>query len=153
MICRRKSSSRVPLLVLLPILVAGITGTALAYCPWEGAPGCVPSGAPPYSMCDRNVASNVSCQAPMNNGAGTVCVPSIADTSAINFFATQTMAADRAAAFCRWQCTTSGTAGSANCRINLSDGLPVELMEFSVGSDEPDGDGDDRQEGAEDEEG
>ncbi len=149
MTIHRESASRVSLLVLLPVLIAaGIAGPAAGQCPWEGAAGCAPYGAPPFTMCDRNLASNYSCQAPVNNGAGTICVPSAADTSAINFFATQTntMASVRSAAFCSWSC--SGEI----CRIQLSDGMPIELMDFSVEDDQP-AEGKDREGGAEDEEG
>ncbi len=156
MTIHRESASRVSLLVLLPVLIAaGIAGPAAGQCPWEGAAGCTPYGSPPFAMCDRNVASNRSCQAPMNNGAGTICNPSIADTDAIGFFVTQThtMATVRSAAFCSWQCTTTVTPPTmVTCRIQLSDGMPIELMDFSVEDDEPAG-GVDQEGGAGDEEG
>ncbi len=123
--------------------VSGIAGTALAYCPWEGAPDCSP-GTAPFSMCDRNIASGRSCQAPVNNGAGTVCNPAVANMTVFIFSATQTNTnmTIRSAAFCSWQCTTTAPPPptTATCRIDLLDGLPIELMGFSVGGDEPAGD-------------
>ncbi len=149
---RRKSSSPRPLFVLLPILIAaGVAAPALAQCPWDGAAMCDPYGSPPYSMCDRNLASAMSCQAPVNNGNGTVCAPASAMTMAFAFSVSQpnTNMTIRSSAFCSWQCTYPAPT-MVTCRIQLLDGLPIELMEFSVESDEPAGD--DR-EGGEDEEG
>ncbi len=156
MAIHRESASRVSLLVLLPVLIAaGIAGPAAGQCPWEGAPGCVPFGSPPFTMCDRNMASNRNCQAPVNNGAGTICNPSVADTDAIGLsvIQTNTVATVRSAAFCSWQCTTTSTPPTmVTCRIQLLDGLPIELMDFSVEDDQP-AEGKDREGGAEDEEG
>ncbi len=122
--------------------VSGIAGTALAQCPWDGGAMCDPSGAPPYSRCDRNLASGRSCQTPVNNGNGTVCNPAAANTMVNIFSATQTATANRDSAFCSWQCiATAPPPTMETCRINLLDGLPIELMEFSVGGDEPAGDG------------
>ncbi len=135
-------------LALWVAAVSGIAGTAFAQCPWDAAPDCG-TGAPPFSMCDRNLAAAYACQAPVNNGNGTVCNPASAAATFI-LAATQTNAAFQSSAFCSWNCT-NGT-GSATCRINLSDGLPIELMEFSVESSKA-GDGQDQEGDTETEEG
>ena len=135
-----KSARRVSLPVLFPMLIAAsFTSPAVAQCPWDGAAMCDPSGAPPYSMCFRNLASPKSCQAPVNNAMGTVCAPSSAMTMVFGVAVTQTNTADRAAAYCRWSCTTTVGPTMVTCRVDLADGLPIELMGFSI-EDESEGD-------------
>lgn len=136
MIQRRKSSSPMSLLVLLSVLAAlGVAIPASAQCPWDGAPDCG-TGAGPFSMCDRNFATGQSCQPPANNGNGTACNPSASAGGVYILSASQTSTAVQGSAFCSWNC------GGEICRINLSDGLPVELMEFSIDGGEPDDGGD-----------
>lgn len=130
-----------PLLGLLVVLVAlGSAGSAAAQCPWDAAALCAPGSSGPYSMCSRGLAYLAGCGAPMNNGMGTSCTPPSAAMVG-DLTATQTNTADQAAAFCSWACTHTGAGGSVTttCRIDLLDGLPVELMEFSIDADAEDG--------------
>ncbi len=103
----------------------------LAQCNWAGLPSCM-GAPPPYSMCTRvhtmSITMLPSCTY-MNNGNGTDC-----DIEGSDFKASQSMAGSQASAFCQWSCY----GGTQSCRIELSDGLPVELLEFSIDGGEAD---------------
>lgn len=101
-------------------------------------------------MCDRNLAYAADCGVPVNNGNGTVCTPPSAGAGFFNLAASQPNTVFQNSAFCSWGCTYN-TSITGTCRINLSDGLPVELMGFSVDSSATGGDqGEGESEGDED---
>lgn len=100
-------------------------------------PTCAPGGGGPYSVCSRIVYPSDACFLDMNNSMGTICAETTLSTSApvvVRLMAVQTMTSLQASAYCEWGC------GVATCRIEMSDGLPVELMEFSVNDAESESD-------------
>jgi hypothetical protein len=110
------------------LLPFGMAPEALAQtCNWNGPPDCQPqAGTGPFSSCVRSAVTN-DCLAPTNNGMGTSCFPNVAVRSTTLFSAAQSNTMYQASAFCNWAC-----AGGQTCRINLSDGLPVDLLDFEV---------------------
>ena len=95
-----------------------------AQCPWNGPAMCTLTTAP-YEECYRSLTATQTCQAPVNAGNGTVCSPAVT-TSAVVLRAYQSATSLQPTAYCDWQC------GGVSCRIQLADGLPVELLEFSI---------------------
>ncbi len=133
-----------PFFGLLAMLLA--SAAMAAPCPWDATVACSP-GAMSFQKCTRALAESVFCGPAMTNGNATACNPTTpAGLTAL--MASQPVTANRASAFCSWDCNFPNTTGdTANCRIRLSDGLPVELMEFSI-DDDPSADGDDQDTGA-----
>ncbi len=96
---------------------------------------CSPGTSGPYQTCSRSVVPTDACNLDASGGMGTSCTDMTPGFFVV-LMAVQTMTANQASAYCEWGC------GAATCRIELSDGLPVELMEFSVDEPDPDDDAD-----------
>jgi len=96
-----------------------------AQCNWAGDPVCSPGTGGPFQTCSRAVVPTDGCFLSADGGMGTSCTyMSMSSTQTLR--AVQTMTATRPSAFCEWRC------GTATCLVRLSDGLPVELMNFRV---------------------
>ncbi len=117
--------------VRLTLTLAILTGLAAASpsmtsCPWEGTDTAMCNTiAGPFESCFRILTASQPCQVAMNNNMGTVCLPAD-DMGAMTLFASQSNSGLQVDAYCQWQC------GGQTCRIDLADGLPVELMGFSI---------------------
>ncbi len=141
----RKPGGAVRWTVMLAVpAVLMLAVPSASQCPWDGSPDCSPALAP-YASCYRSVDLTAAqgCLTPTNNGMGTVCSPGGPVMGATLLFVSQTAMALRPSAFCQWNC------GGEVCLIRLSDGLPVELMDFSV-TEAPADSGDDRPDEADD---
>ncbi len=114
-----------PLAVSVMALVLGCPALSYAQCNWVFAPNCGPGSSGPYQSCSRIVNPSDACNLDSNAGNGTICSDSGA-FSGVNLIASQTNSAFQASAFCNWGC------GAEDCIVRLSDGLPVELMDFSI---------------------
>jgi len=77
-----------------------------------------------------------ACNTDAYGANGTVCSTSIMTTfgTFVALKVSQPVTSMQPSAFCEWGC------GAQTCRIQLSDGLPVELMSFEIDGQEDEAD-------------
>jgi hypothetical protein len=74
------------------------------------------------------VVSALQCTLTMSMNV-TMCVPSVSDSTDLLYAHALNTATNPS---CGWYCTRAGIGSCGTITIDNSDGLPVELMEFSV---------------------
>jgi hypothetical protein len=127
------------IIALVGVFSLALAGSAVGQSDFCPAPACGPNGA--NQECNA-VFTSVMLQSitvmQASSGAGVVCAISQAGATMVTFAAARPIASAAPPAACAWTgafATTGAATGTWQCTIDATDGLPVELLEFSVDGD------------------